>query len=249
MTSSWDGSLCRWIIFSLFVHLTLMSIKEKDSRSLLDLIEIEVSIEADFATDVSSLPNAEKKEEPRIPDTVLPQLPKSFQVKEDDPTNDLIAGDAKAKDKTPDPKKDNVITKEDAARRAAIERLRKMQNSKKNEAEVSSELVKLKDKIRSAKELNVSSAGSGHYGGVIQKHIRPCYSVPTAYQLPTTTALVGVVLNEQGSLQKIWIEKSSGDQVFDSLVLKAVNDCAPLPEPPKEYAGRGFSLRFDPATM
>jgi TonB family protein len=54
------------------------------------------------------------------------------------------------------------------------------------------------------------------------------------------------MVNARGELVNATIEESSEDELLDQLTLKATQEAAPFPPPPKSLAGVTFYLRFTP---
>jgi TonB family protein len=145
----------------------------------------------------------------------------------------------------------NKIDQEDALRRLAIERLKSLDKvSKKYQAEQSSAIAKLKQQSNDlvAGGSGISGNQKNAYISRLKAHIRPCYTLPTGYHLEKADLRVGValVVAENGSIVSSEISEPSGDKLFDELAYKAIQNCAPLPAPPKGLAGMAILSYFKP---
>lgn len=265
------------IAVSFFVHLVLyLGLTPNIMRSPMPINEewqVEAQLIADVdvsSTDKDTLPDAEEKKSSKVPETLLPQLPKKFAI------DDKVKGETVVEDGLPskeqkadkiaektqedqnqrkvDEEEKNRLKKEEAMRRLAIERLRREQkNSNKLETEKRDAIARLKQKAASNKDINVGAEsglglGSDQYLSKLQVHIRRCYSVPTAYNLQNAElkVAIAIVVSERGGLMSTTIQGPSGDQVFDELAFKAVKDCSPMPPPPERLAGTAITLNFTP---
>ena len=76
----------------------------------------------------------------------------------------------------------------------------------------------------------------------IEKH----YTLPEVYRLDIQgrKALFDLILDSNGGIQKIKLVRSSNNQVFDRLALKALEDSAPFPDPPAELVGRLIQIQY-----
>lgn len=240
-------------------------------------VDAEIITDIDWTVpDASVLPKAEVAEKAAVPDNMLPQLPKKFQIKEE------IKPDIKPIDtKTPDKKvedlaKEKAQVKKDLdikvkknpdeankiAKLEALERLKKEQlrldqkKSDKEKTEIKDDLARIAQDISRRMNKSAGSFGSPvakararKYQGIIQMAVRRNYALPEAYNLKNADmkAIIEIIVNEGGNLMKLKMYKSSGDQVFDELALKAVKASVPLPKPPKELVAQTILLNFTPS--
>lgn len=240
------------------------------------VMDAEIISEVDFAgLEKSAMPDAKKAEEVKVSEQMLPQITKTFSVKEDTKPEDVIA-EEKIKEKTPEKveekkeaakpektedlnvktpnKEDNKLDQKEAQKRLAMERLRQLsQTAKTNEAQTDSA-----NDVAAAILKNLKGGISGgtargkqiinQYVAMVRRSVHGNYSLPDAYNLKGANmqVMIAVVVSERGDIMNIDIEQSSGDGVFDSLTLNAVKASSPLPKPPKELAGEKILLVFKP---
>jgi len=238
------------------------------------VMDAEIVSEIDFAgLEKSAVPDAKIAEEAKVRETLLPQLTKTFSVKEDTKPEDVVA-DIKEKveekvedkkvaampEKTEDlqiktqNKEDNKLDQRDAAKRMAMDRLKALnKTAKTNEAEVSS-----KDDVATKILQNLKGGIAGgsargkqiidQYVGMVRRAVQSNYSLPEAYNLKGAAMQVTivVVVSARGDLMKVEIDQSSGDAAFDAMTLDSVKASAPLPKPPQELVGEKIFLAFRP---
>lgn len=243
----------------------------------------EWSMDADLVTDLkfsapsqTALPNAQVAPEATVPSQLLPQLPKKFEVKQAEKSDESVAEDKVEPDPKTEaekkqaqapvtvPKEDveekNRITMDDALKRLAVERLRQEQKDKQvaMKAPKVDELARLKEELAQRPEdLNSGVKGSGskagqdRYRGMLQKAVGRHYALPEAYNMKNASlrVVVAIVVNDRGELISCTIHQSSGDKLFDNLAYKAVKDAAPLPRPPDGQAGEAIYLHFTPKSF
>lgn len=264
------------VAISVLLHVVFLSIDKAWFGVYQPPVFEEMSIEADlFVGDLSTgaeqsaLPNAEKAEDISIPKNMLPQLSKTINVedssKEDHP--ELVDSEKKEdklqSEKDQEKKSEELITmpktnddankisQEDALRRLAIERLKTLDKTSKTfQAEQKSAIAKLKQDVaaKGGPQGNVGGDYRNVYVGKLRSHIKPCYALPTGYQVQRADMKVGIaiVVAENGSLVNAQITEPSGDRVFDELAYKAIQNCSPLPAPPKALAGLAILSYFKP---
>ncbi len=60
--------------------------------------------------------------------------------------------------------------------------------------------------------------------------------------------IVVIVIDKQGKIQKTWIEKKSGNNIYDQTAMRAIKKAEPFPPLPKELGENPFelALRFTP---
>ncbi len=238
------------------------------------VMDAEIVSEMDFAgLEKSSMADAKIAEEAKVKETLLPQLTKTFSVKEDTKPEEVVADEkekieekveekkeAAKPEKTEDlqiktqNKEDNKMDQRDAAKRMAMDRLKDLnKTAKTNEAEVST-----KDDVANKVLQNLKSGIAGgsargkqivdQYIGLLSRAIRSNYSLPDVYNLKGAAMQVTivVVVSERGDLMKLGVEESSGDSAFDGMTLESVKASAPLPKPPQELVGEKIFLVFKP---
>ena len=200
---------------------------------------------------------------------LLPQLPKTFAIKEPEKAEEAIPDDQKEKLKKAEKEEDkkeaekdnkekpvdlhiknrddaNQIQIHDALKRLALERLRE-ESAKKDDntlAKISAELGKGHGTGRGEGPGGITAADK--YIATLSKIIRTNYNLPPSYEKTPGKlhVIISMVLNGQGELQSIQVLESSGDATFDDYTLKAARNSVPYPSPPKEVMGEVIKLRF-----
>lgn len=146
-----------------------------------------------------------------------------------------------------------IRKKEDALRRLALEAARREgKTAKETEAEE-------KDKLAVAAQalINKGLIGSGgkgggqnfnRYGQKLKKAVQPNYNIPEVYRARAETFVVSInmAIATTGQIMQLEVAKSSGDQVFDDIVLQAIRNSVPLPSPPPDLAGELITVNFSP---
>ena len=238
------------------------------------VMDAEIVSEVDFAgLEKSVIPDAKIAEEVKVKETLLPQLTKTFSVKEDTKPEEAIADEkekieekveekkeAAVPEKTEDlkiktqNKEDNKLDQRDAAKRRAMDQLKEAnKTAKTNEAEVSNK-DDVAFKIRENLKTGIAGGSArgkqiiDQYIGMVKRAVQSNYSIPEAYNLKGAAmqVMILVVVSERGDLMKVAVEQSSGDPVFDSATLDSVKASAPLPKPPQELVGEKFFIVFMP---
>jgi TonB family protein len=236
-------------------------------------LDADLISDIDFATPPkSALPQAQPAPEARVPEQMLPQLPKKVALDEpkekeeaiadeekpEEPPKDLPKAEEEVKAKDIPLKSDeqevNRIKKEEALKRLALERLRQEEKTAKTlEAPEEDQLARIAQQLRKKKNLNAGAAGtitgkSKKYMALLQQAIRQNYSLPEAYNLKAANifVLIEITLGERGNLLNLQVTQPSGDVMFDELTVQSVRTSIPLPQPPAELAGAPISLKFTP---
>lgn len=213
------------------------------------------------------IPSAKKDEEVSVPTNQLPQLTKTFTIKEKIKEEEGIAEpkpDAKVeegKNLTKDTEKDGQsIVKPDAAvklkKNEALERLvrEKLKDQQKEEAKElkaqdNSELAQIRDVLKTAGVTQttggiVSIAEGNRYRAYLKAVMKRNYAMPSTYQVikADMVAVLNIVISVRGELMKVEVETSSGDTVFDEYCMQTVQKSAPFNPPPKDIAGENLLM-------
>lgn len=271
--------LRRWLLLSVVVHALVFLVRPLDWLAPAPLPVNEWVMDADILPDLpmdganeDQLPDAKPAEAPEIPSNLLPQLPQRFSVKESTPQEEAVsledapkdgAKKEQAKTEAPSPpldlpQEDNKIDLQELRRRLALERLRREQEieSTRTRAPKRSELAQLKEDLLKKGTVRGGSGDAGAasqrgYVEQLRRSIRRHWSLPDAYNLKDANlmSVLHVTLNEQGGVMDLKVERASGDAAFDDLAMRAVQEAAPLPKPPKEFVGRPIPLQFSPKTL
>ncbi|TWW09504.1 TonB C terminal [Planctomyces bekefii] len=270
-----DRLLTVLLAFSTVVHFAVILLGDFSwVRSKPPIIEedpIGIDLNDFEAPSKAALPKAQPAPEAKVPQELLPQLPKKFSVKEETKPDEAIAEEKEevkpeakpapeeskapeAKIKTPT-KDDNQMVDAEIRKRAALEALRREDKTAKTmEAPESDPLARL------AAELNKSQKKSAAYGSVhgkanvkayvahLKKAIRANYNLPEVYNLKGSNIQVTleITLAERGSLMNLEVVKSSGDSAFDELTVQAVRASVPFDKPPVDMVGSPINLVFTP---
>jgi TonB family protein len=237
---------------------------------------IDTSMLDDFGTpDKTALPEpAKKAEEAKVPENLLPQLPKQFTPKETveekgEPVPDEEEKKVEKKEEKPpeppkeekkqdepvpsDPEEKNKIDLAEIRKRKVMEMLRKQeQTAKTSEAPNADAAVKLAEALQKG---GIESTGSvsaklaaQKYRALLQAAVRRNYNLPDAYNFKSAnlSVLLEMVVNARGEIASLEVKEPSGDAVFDEMTVRAAQQSAPLPVPPPELAGVPIFLQFKP---
>ena len=225
------------------------------------MIDTELVVDSDVSGDAAKV---------ELSKELLPQLPKSFSIKEPEKAEEAIPEEKKVdklkKQEKEEEKKEaelpnkekpvdlhikkrddaNQIQIHDALKRLALERLRE-ESAKKDDntlAKISAELAKGQGTGRGEGAGGVTA--SDKYINTLSKIIRSNYTLPPSYEkVPGMFHVtIGMALDGRGELRSIEILDSSGDVTFDNYTLKAAKSAVPYPPPPKEVMGEVIKIRF-----
>jgi len=263
--------LKKYVLTSLVIHIIVLFIwviigfeKKTNSKVIIEPIEIEL------IDDKVSLKKYNPPKLPKIDNKLLPQLPKRYQITDEDKkdnsieskrmTGHIINKTKIKKIKIAKKKKDindnriNKLKKKEALKQLmkqlALEKLKKNKYKslgiKDNELEESDEMgwtdqpsdiqedfsKDFKIKIYKRRVANIVQS-NWKYSNMMFKDIKRFVSVV-------------IKITSKGNISKIDLEKSSGDEVFDKIVLNALEKSDPLPAPPKKLVLKIIRLNFKP---
>lgn len=225
----------------------------------------DAEIVSDFGNDDAiSLPDAKEAERNVAPDTLLPQLPKNFSVKQKevakdeetfvDPEKDATKEEPKKAQEKPkekksqeDLKKDdesNPLDENEAKKRALIDSLKKEKLVKEIQTRQKEKLASLMQ--GGAGQSSAQANERADYARKVDQAIRKHYSLPDIQDLKNSNSSVTIefFVNKRGNLLQYKIVDSSGHQSFDQLALNALKNAVPLPVPPIDLIGVKIQLRF-----
>lgn len=253
---------------SVLVHIILYSVSELDFLSqpddLQDEWSIDVSLSSEKVESVAALPKAKKKEEPKVPEKMLPQLPKTFKIDQPKAKDEDAIAEATKPQKKPEPKKEEKkapppvndhrekeaakkLKKEEALKRLALERLRSQKKlAKTMEAPEKNSKPKLGKATKSnTKRITLGAAGKT-YLKLLEQQIKRHYTLPHTFSSPIARleVTVAIVVNSRGDLMSVKVDRSSMDPVFDDYTIQAARKAAPYQRPPRSLAGQTIRLRF-----
>ena len=244
------------------------------------MMEDETEIAADLLQDfdmtappVTAIPDAVKAPEAKVPDNMLPQLPKNFQIAEpkkleepeaeekEDPKPKVeakVAPVEKKAEPVPPSKLDeqkNQLEKRDAMKRLALEALRQQQKTDKEvKAPETNPLAQLAESMAKSGKFNkgpgraVNGTHAAKYIALLREAIRSNYNLPEVYNLKGAGIRVqlAIEINDGGQVSSLAVQETSGDPAFDSLTMEAVRASVPLPKPPPDLVGQTFLLNITP---
>jgi colicin import membrane protein len=153
---------------------------------------------------------------------------------------------------------------EDIDKKAALEEIRKKVARRENSARVSQELTVSGGGTGTGSGTGLGPAGSpsggspwgsssggsysslfDQYTEMILERVRKKWTVPRDLQgrtdLKTT---ISFTLDKEGRIQKMHVERSAGNAVFDESVKRALKKSEPLPPIPKEVNDDTFEITF-----
>ena len=89
--------------------------------------------------------------------------------------------------------------------------------------------------------------GHGYYFTRIKAHIKMFWNLPRLLADKQLRATVIIEVNQDGNVMRIRLEKSSGNETFDQIVVETIRLASPLPAPPPEILhilkqGVGFNF-------
>ncbi len=87
------------------------------------------------------------------------------------------------------------------------------------------------------------------YYNQIWERVHDQWALPPNFrQQKGMETIVGIRIRRDGEIVRTWVEKESGNQVFDQAALRAITKANPLPPVPREHAEEYFEvgLRFTP---
>ena len=242
-------------------------------------LEESIAVDADFMNDLTlnapkdnALPNAKKSEDVAVPSNLLPQLPKKFEVEEQNHTEekpvadekDPTADDSLAKKKvatqekietpkmTSDP---NKVTKEDLLKRLAVEKLKQQNKIDKQMKAQKDALAKLKEELlaQDAKtnsgvggRVGVSSVRAKTYADLLRAAVKRNLYLPKTFEYDRAQLVtqLSVVLNAKGELIDVKLSRSSGNGAYDQAAIAALQNSVPLPQPPAEFVGQAITFNL-----
>ncbi|MDZ4676260.1 MAG: TonB family protein [Oligoflexia bacterium] len=229
----------KMIIFSLFLHLTLVFV-----------FGVKAYI---FPSEALNLDTAIKVDMVDLPDKIQ-NLPAPPPPQAEVTTKPIEA--AKPQEASP-PKPEAVVLKPKKTKEKALDKIKKLakEEQKRNRlAEIEKEVKQQEAQERALRQSqarnslikgNVISPGSSLHGlakadfneylGNIYSHVEPQWNLPEWLRNDNLKAVVTVYIDNNGTVIKRFLKKSSGDQRFDNYALKAIDDSSPFPKPPPKF--------------
>ncbi|MBI2603065.1 MAG: TonB C-terminal domain-containing protein [Deltaproteobacteria bacterium] len=242
-------TLERFFIASAFVHIFILVFDPSYLYFKPKRMDTEMVIEADLIP----LPPSSQEKDVAAP-RMLPQVPKKFQLDLSEKKEELALEEAKKETKPSEEqeKKDETLRKVSMDRlMKEIARLKAKDTAEKGKIpRLSKTLKERKEQLAGGQMKAILSIGDTEngYTSVLRNWILRYYTLPEIFGLKDADikAVVRLVLNREGTIQNIRLERSSTNTLFDELAMKTVRDAAPFPHPPQEWVGKVILLPFEP---
>ena len=254
------------IILSVFIHAGVLLISRLELMEPLNIKSDEWEIAVDLTSDAlssTSLPDAQKDIEAAVSKKMLPQLPKTFELKEKKVAAEGVE-EKKAKSKKIEgsnlkdekgvvtPKKDIDVARKlklkELKKRLILERLRKEKKlADKKKAPRKDPLAEIGKNLNSkTAKSSLAKAAAAKYGIHLKKKINRNYSLPQTFSstVPNPVVVLAIVVSPEGHLQSVKVHRSSDDQVFDEYTVAAAENAAPFERPPTTLVGKTILLNF-----
>lgn len=224
-------------------------------------IEAELAMDMKSESDKDTLSAAKEAEEILVPKQILPQLPKTVQVEENDDQGVVkeTVPDELSKVKPPPPLDTGKDQELEEKKRAAAVKLKKQEaidrllkeKARENEKFADVTSSPLSDSLQRRKaQLATGGGGSeaSNYALQIQRSVRKFYSIPETFRIKgdALTAQIKLSISPTGAILIMEVEHSSGEAGFDQLVMDIIRKAEPLPPPPTELIGKQLLLSFNP---
>jgi colicin import membrane protein len=224
---------------SFFILMALKTfILPQESITLEPAIRVDLVDLPDKLTGPQALPEPETKTaEPVKPATEAKAPPKTSAEMKPVP-KDVFDPRAKAKKKALDKLKELEKAEK---KRDALEQIEK-QVAAQEIADANARREKVKQSLIKGNVLSAGTSLTGlnksqfnTYLDVVVSRVKSHWNLPEWLQNSKLRAVVVVYLDESGNITKRTLVKPSGDQRFDDLALKAVDESTPLPRPPEKF--------------
>lgn len=277
-----DQLVRSFVTFSVVAHLLFFILDQMGLHFRIPepLVE-EWSMDTDLLTDtdfsnapaVTTIPGAKVEDKAKVPDNLLPQLPKQFTLQEttQQKAEEVVPGpDVKKETKEEEPDKkvkesdtetptdeniQNKLNKMDALKRLALEKLKKQQTEKNRDLAAPSKdaLARIGEELNKSDKMSGIAGGAGgldknRYRKILYSSVHKNYHLPESFKLvdPNMTVVIAIVVNGRGELINVKVEQSSNDPVFDDAAISATKNAAPFEPPPSSLAGETILLQFKP---
>ena len=213
-------------------------------------IEEEITIDIDLS---ETLPEINPSTpEPPANKQMLPQLPKTFAIKNNEkllaPNNTPLAQTPSEDDLPPPaPKKySNLIKAREALKRLALDRLRSQRrDEQRRNAAIKRKMQKALTNIANLRQ---SDSVRNKYRSMLRVAIKQNFVIHTHHEIKNEKIEVrlAITIDQQGKLAKLSIIKSSTNRGFDDVATNAVKNSSPFPIPPKELVGEEIIIILTP---
>lgn len=169
----------------------------------------------------------------------------------------------------PAPKKEAIATKKKAVKPKRIKRakakpqvdqgkllekrIKRLQRKVAEERAMESAISRLESRVQARSAVGAGAGGGSTankfyntYYGILTAHIHRHWVLPeTGRKLKGLEATVVLRIRRDGQLERMWLEKSSGNRRLDDSALRAVRRAAPLPSFPSGIRQRVLELGFN----
>jgi colicin import membrane protein len=235
---------------SLIVHIVLLAFFTVDAVFFTDE---PIAFDQAIRVDMVGLPDKIPAKAPPAPEAKSPkaETPKPEAVAKPEPPKPV------AIPKVKDPDAIN-LQKTKSKEKAALQKLKQMEALEKIKDEMTNESKKKAAAAIAAYKGNELSAGSeltginklqaDTYLADVNQHMRQYWSLPEYLKHRNLEASVLVRFDQNGNILSKSIAKSSGNPVYDEVVLAAIEKSSPVPPPPAKFVKistvQGFLFRF-----
>ena len=213
-------------------------------------LEDEITIDIDLS---ETLPELNLPvPEPTSKKQMLPQLPKTFAIKNNEklsaPDNTPLA-ETPSEDDLPPPapkKYSNLIKAREALKRLALDRLRNQkQDEQRRDAAIKRKMQKALTNIANLRQ---SDSVRNKYRSMLRVAIKRNFVIHTHHEIKNEKIEVrlAITIDQQGKLAKLSVIKSSANRGFDDVATNAVKNSSPFPIPPKELVGEEIIIILTP---
>ncbi len=198
--------------------------------------------------------------EPQIPKPPAPSVPKEEKIKPVEkakPIEKPKKDDLVEKVKKPEKKMEDLEKKKESLKhlQEALEEIRKKVALDEIQKKVGHrEPVEEKPplipppKVSSTSEFKLEE----YYNKVVENKIKEEWTIPENLlkekELVDLEAIIVIIIEQNGKIQKWWFEKKSGNVLYDQSAMRAIKKAEPLPPIPKELNKDRleFGIRFRP---
>lgn len=218
--------------------------------------EAPISFEQAVRVDIVGLPDKVQTEAPKGVDQTPPPAPKEEKKQPPEP----IKTEEVAKKEPMPPKNQDKeainLNKTKNKQKAALEKLKQMQALEAIQKDVQNQ--KKPGPTQSQYKGNALAAGSEltgvnklqaeDYTTDVYRHVKQHWIIPEYLRHRSLKAEVLIKIDERGNVISKNLVKSSGNAVFDEVVLSAIEKASPVPPPPDKFMKiasiQGFLFRY-----
>ena len=144
------------------------------------------------------------------------------------------------------------IKKKEAPKKKPEESLKQTQTA---QAEAIKKLKSQEAKVYKGEQISKGSSQQGEvselliyaYFSRLRAHVMAYWDLPRLLADKNLKAIVSIQVNPKGDITRIELEKTSGNEAFDQIVIETIKNSSPLPQPPEELSSllkEGVGFRF-----